>query len=120
LLLLVSGWTQERIAAKVGGSPQWVAQHLSFGEFLDFYRGRNRRLNTPWPSIPPNLTERLFRTAWSKTPKHGPDGKRYSKQERLEQVRGDNRLAMQSPVLSDPVRLPSGVKWGLCSHFRDV
>jgi hypothetical protein len=31
-----SGWTQEELAKKEGKSPQWVAQRIRFGRFLNF------------------------------------------------------------------------------------
>jgi hypothetical protein len=62
-LLLESGWTQERIAKKIGKTQQWVAYQLRFAAFLNYYRGSNRRLDALGASIPSTLTERAFRLA---------------------------------------------------------
>jgi hypothetical protein len=89
LLLLESGWTLERIGEKIGKSFGHVDKLLRFGRFISFScsSGTNHHPGDPTASIPPNLTERLFRAAWSKTLKRSPEGKKYSEQDRFDQAR---------------------------------
>jgi len=56
-----SGWTQEELAAKEGKSRQRITQMLLFGRFLNFATGGSNS------QIPPNLTERHFRSFWERT-----------------------------------------------------
>jgi len=85
MLLLESGWTQERIAAKVKKSQSWVMQNLCFARFLNYCHGNNDGSKTPESPIPVTLTERTFRGAWQKTFK-SLDGKRQSEPARFEQA----------------------------------
>lgn len=64
-----SGWTQEKLAAKEGKSPQWIFQRLLFGRFLNF----STTVENP-VSAPHSLTERAFRRLWEQTegPKEQP------------------------------------------------
>ena len=55
-------WTQERLARRMGKTQQWVAYRLRLGQFLEF---TTTGCKTQKP--PENLTERRFRTCWSKT-----------------------------------------------------
>jgi hypothetical protein len=64
MLLLESGWTQERIAEKVGKSKSWADYYLRFARFLDSHRGGDNGTEPPRAPIPQNLTERAFREAW--------------------------------------------------------
>ncbi len=58
-LFVECGWTQERIAEKVGKSKMSVSRRLVFGRFLDFV---THGLQTQKP--PENLTERRFRALY--------------------------------------------------------
>jgi hypothetical protein len=55
------GWTQERIAQKVGKKKTWVCYRLRFGAFLAFTSGERIKFSTE------NLTERRFRSCWART-----------------------------------------------------
>lgn len=56
------GWTQDRIARKMGRKQPWVAKRLCFGRFLSFIpSGNKNQIDTQ------SLTERAFRNHWSKT-----------------------------------------------------
>jgi hypothetical protein len=61
-----SGWTQQKIAERIGKDQSWVALTLRFGKFLEHVMTSGH--NTL--AIPQNLTERRFREYWNKT--HGP------------------------------------------------
>jgi hypothetical protein len=52
------GWTQEKIAAKLGRRQSRVSQMLCFGRFLDFITSGDTHAN---------LTERRFREHWNRT-----------------------------------------------------
>ena len=56
-----SGWTQERIAKRVGKSRVWVTYRLQFGSFLHFVTTVTNH------KLPANLTERRFRGYWEQT-----------------------------------------------------
>lgn len=56
------GWTQERIAKKVGKSQQWVHKRLVFGRFLLFTTSGSK---SQFPTE--KLTERRFRDFWGRT-----------------------------------------------------
>ncbi len=53
------GWTQEKIAGRMGKKQPWVSKRLCFGRFLKFIPTGNNFLAT--------LTERTFGRHWSKT-----------------------------------------------------
>jgi hypothetical protein len=61
------GWTQERIAQKVGKKQQWVSYRLLFARFLDYNHG----CKTQIPGE--TLTERRFRASWGKTKGKEPE-----------------------------------------------
>ena len=66
------GWTQQRIADKVGKSQPRVRQLLTYGRFLAFSTtGTNL-------TIPANLTERAFRSYWEAVPKQAKEAKRFA------------------------------------------
>lgn len=52
------GWTQEKIAARMGKRQDWVSRRLLYGRFLK---------NMSADIFPSNLTERRFRDYWSRT-----------------------------------------------------
>jgi transcriptional regulator with XRE-family HTH domain len=66
------GWTQERIAKRVGKKKSWVSYRLRFGAFLDFStlveKLESARIQT--------LTEGAFRRIWAKTA--GPEKERFA------------------------------------------
>lgn len=99
LLLIESGWTQERIAAKVGKSQQWVDYQLRFGRFLNYNRGCNTLPDAPAASLSPNLTERAFRDAWSQAPKRTAEGVKHPETERFELV----REILEAKFILDPL-----------------
>jgi hypothetical protein len=68
-----SGWTQERIAKRVGKSQQWVDKQLRFARFLAYYTCSNSQLASE------KLTEGSFRRCWGRS-----RGK--SEEERFKQV----------------------------------
>jgi hypothetical protein len=63
-LFVECGWTQERIAGKMGQTQSWVCYRLRFGRFL---RIITRCDNSS--SLPNLLTEGRFRKAWTATHK---------------------------------------------------
>lgn len=67
------GWTQERIAQRMGKRQQWVSYRLIFGRFLEFTTS-----GCEHPSCTTNLTERRFREHWKRT--------KGSEKDRFEQV----------------------------------
>jgi hypothetical protein len=58
----MNGWTKEKLAEKEGKSPQWIAQRLRFGRFLNF-----STMVEKTETLPKNLTERKFRKYWERT-----------------------------------------------------
>jgi transcriptional regulator with XRE-family HTH domain len=84
------GWTQERIAKRMGKPQNWVSRRLIFGRFLEF---------TPSGVSVENLTEGRFRNLWKAT--------KGSERERFEQVLSMNAARPRSG-------LPSG--WGSGRH----
>jgi hypothetical protein len=58
------GWTQERIAGRMGQSVMWVCYRLRFGRFIAFY---TRCVKSESP--PKSLTEGHFRKKWSEAKK---------------------------------------------------
>jgi hypothetical protein len=58
------GWTQERIAGRMGQSQRWVAYRLLFGRFIAF-----RTACSKSESPPKSLTEGHFRKKWSEAKK---------------------------------------------------
>jgi len=62
------GWTQQRIADKVGKSQNWVCYQLRFGAFLEFITSGD---NSTKP--PKNLTERKFRGYYERTTEEKED-----------------------------------------------
>jgi hypothetical protein len=69
-LFLDSGWSQDEVAAHLGKwwgkevTQQWVGQQLRFARFLSFFTttGSEGGLR-----LPPNLSERAFRSFWDAT-----------------------------------------------------
>ncbi len=57
-----SGWTQERIAEKVGKSRSWVTLRLTLGRFLSLVTTGHQNQKPPG-----NLTERRFRSLYRQT-----------------------------------------------------
>jgi hypothetical protein len=86
MLFLESGWTQERIAQKVGKGIPWVCRMLRFGNFANFARGQNHAPELPQAPIPSNLTERSFRAAWQKSAGKDENGAPRSENKRFEIV----------------------------------
>jgi hypothetical protein len=83
-LFYESEWTQERIAAKIGMSPDWVGKHLRFGRFLEFVARSTTGTEGENPPLQPpkSLTERRFRSAWERTEASG----KHAEEERFRQV----------------------------------
>jgi hypothetical protein len=70
-LFVACGWTQVRIAKKMGRNQSWVARHLLFGRFLRIMPPRHNHESPLYP-----LTEWRFRQAWSEAgrrPKESED-----------------------------------------------
>jgi hypothetical protein len=59
-LFVACGWTQVRIAQKMGRNQSWVARHLLFGRFL-----RNMPDRHIHEQALKNVTEWRFRQSWS-------------------------------------------------------
>lgn len=78
--LAASGWTQERIAEKIGFHRTRVHQLLLFGRFLDFVTPGNNPSGIPLSG----LNEKVFRRAWSKTRRDSAD--RNNEKHRFEEV----------------------------------
>ena len=75
-LFLRSGWTQEQLAVVEKRSPQWVAQQLRFGRFVEF----STAVEIPKSGLIPlqSLSEGRFRRYWGRTdPKEGNERKRF-------------------------------------------
>jgi hypothetical protein len=67
-LFLASGRSQQALADRLGRAQQGVAQHLRFGRFLAFFTTSGSKEGF---KLPPNLTERGFRTLWEGTEAEG-------------------------------------------------
>ena len=65
-LFVECGWTQERIAQKMGQSQPWVVCRLRFGRFLGFITDSNNSFS------PAQLAEFRFRQHWAKVGKGHP------------------------------------------------
>jgi hypothetical protein len=61
-LFVECGWTQERIAARVGKKQAWVSNRLRFGRFIQLYYNCNKSEKALG-----NVTEGRFRACWAKT-----------------------------------------------------
>ncbi len=72
-----SGWTQERIAERMGKTKGWVCLRLTLGRFLAFTTGKQ----TEFPVE--NLTERRFRGCWALTDKKTSERERFAQTARL-------------------------------------
>ena len=72
-LFVQSGWTQERIAQRMGKSQQHISRLLLFGRFLVFMPTGHKPMNPP-----KNLTERLFRGYFERTEKHPKEARRFA------------------------------------------
>ena len=73
-----SGWTQQRIADKVGMSRQRVTQLLLFGRFLGFATSGSKLQKPGFEvDITSNLTERRFREYWEATEKQPKEEHRF-------------------------------------------
>lgn len=57
-----SGWTQEKLAEKIGHTQSYIAKMLRFGRYLNF---------SPVGLNPGSLNERQFRRAWEESPDFG-------------------------------------------------
>jgi len=67
-----SGWTQEHLAERIGGSPAHVGKRVRFGQFLDFCSADQKSF-LPTKTI----TEFGFRTLWQQTDAKGNDRQRF-------------------------------------------
>ena len=112
MLMVESGWTQDRIAEKVGKAQNTVSQLLCFGRFIIAVRD-NHQSGSPGGSIPQNLTEWAFREAWKKAPKKSADGQRHTEAERFEIVRGI--LELWSTIATSDVVVPPSVSASLAT-----
>ena len=101
-LFVQSGWTQERIAQRMGKSQQHISRLLLFGRFLVF---------TPsWcnPMKPPkNLTEGRFRGYFERTDKTAKEPRRFAEVLRMM----EDAFELHSP------RTPSSVGKRIASEF---
>ncbi|MGC2348546.1 MAG: hypothetical protein WA553_01310, partial [Methylocella sp.] len=64
-----SGWTQEELAKKERQGRQFISRRIIFGRFLTFLENAPTGVNAEFP--PKNLTERKFRSYWSRTDTYG-------------------------------------------------
>jgi hypothetical protein len=88
-LFVECGWTQKRIAERMGWSQPKVSLRLVFGRFLNYYGRNNSKLPTD------SLNEWHFREAWKRSGKGGPKD---SEDDRFERVA---KLLASTPP-SDP------------------
>lgn len=78
-LFLKSGWSQEKLAARLAAvwekevSPDWVSKRLRFGRFLTHFNTDCIEDDAPGAQfiLPPNLTEGGFRALWDATEASG-------------------------------------------------
>src|SRR6266511_357680 len=87
-LFVACGWTQVRIAGRMGRTQQWVALRLVFGRYLRFTTASCKS-----SSPPDSLTEWRFRQAWSASGKR----RKESEGERFERVRALLALLAEKP-----------------------
>jgi hypothetical protein len=99
------GWTQERIAQRMGKRKAWVSNRLIFGRYLAF---RTSGSNA-------NLTERRFRDHWKQTKgreKDGPGPEHIT--QTAEESCGDVRYLIQARAILSDIR----DIWGLNAPAR--
>ena len=72
-LFIESGWTQDRIAKRMGRSQSWVGYRLVFGRFLQF-----TTTGGIFKKPPKNLTERRFRSYFEQTDKTAKEQHRFA------------------------------------------
>jgi hypothetical protein len=108
-LFVDSGWTQEELSKEEYKSPQWIAQHLRFGRFLNY----STVVENTDP-LPTNLTERRFRSFWAQTERPEGANNTEGEAERFPAVR---TLITESAVLRNDKRPRIGA--AIVKEFAD-